>query len=466
MKRNSPLFAGLLLLLIFLVACMPSDVGLDTPAPPLATETEVSTIPPPVETTQAPLASPSPTEEETPAVEPTQELTEAPLSVDVAIQVAYIKDGNVWLWDPVSGARQLTSAGQATAVRLSDDWQVAAFTRQVDDFRSELWAVNADGSDERALIGADELDALEVQDRQPTTRGIVPYRFDWMPGTHTVAFNTQQSHEGPSQLLSDDLRLVDADFDFDSLEQITLLPSGEGGDFYFSPDGRLLAVTTPDSIDLMNVAGSDRRRVLEFEPVTTYSEYLYYARPVWSPDSSYLLVAIPPADPLAEPAQPTTLWESPAAGGEARQLSQLEGSTFFGPEAAFSPDLSRVLYTERVGEPAENMRELHIAQVDGTQDQVYLTAPLMEAAGWAGDSDHFLFRFGQDREVRYAEVGGSDRPLIAGAQLVDVRFVDPQHFLYIAASGDNFELGLGNVDGATHLIDTITGLPPDFDFNK
>lgn len=458
--------ARLLLLLILLVACAPAAVSTDTSAPPPATETEVSTSPPPAATTQAPPASPTSTPEATPTAAPTQEPAETPLGVDLAIQVAYIKAGDVWLWDPAGGARQLTSTGQDTAVRLSDDGQLVAFTRQLDDFRSELWAVNTDGSNEHALITAGELDQLEVQDRQPTARGIVPYQFDWVPGTHTVAFNTRQSHEGLGQLLSDDLRLVDADVQFDTLEQITLLPSGEGGDFYFSPDGRLLALTTPDSIDLMTVAGSDRRRVLEYERVTTYSEYLYYARPVWSPDSSYLLVATPPSDPLADPAQPTTLWEIPAAGGEARQLSQLAGSTFFGAEAAFSPDLSRVLYTEQVGEPAENMRALHITQVDGIQDLVSLTAPLLEAAGWAGDSDHFLFWTGQDRELRYAEVGGSDRPLIAGAQLVDVRFVDPEHFLYIAANGQNFELGLGNLDGAIQSIDTVTGLPPEFDFNQ
>ena len=69
---------------------------------------------------------------------------------------------------------------------------------------------------------------------------MVPYR-RWMPGSHTLLFNTRLDfEEGLGLYLSDDLHALDVD----SGTNQPLLPPGEGGDFYLSPDGSQVALVT------------------------------------------------------------------------------------------------------------------------------------------------------------------------------------------------------------------------------
>ena len=131
----------------------------------------------------------------------------------------------------------------------------------------------------------------------------VPSQLEWKPGTHILAFNTRMTFEGPGLFLGDDHRLVDADSGALSL----LLAPGNGGDFYYSPDGAKIALTLPEEILVVDADGTNRLSLLSFPFVITYSEYAYYPPVSWAPDSSFLRAAIPPADPLAAPADPTAI---------------------------------------------------------------------------------------------------------------------------------------------------------------
>ena len=105
--------------------------------------------------------------------------------------------------------------------------------------------------------------------------------------------------------------------DAESGEISLLLKAGEGGNFYYSPDGQQIALVTPEDISLINANLSNRRgSVLEYIPVITYSEYLYYAEPAWSPDSSHLLVDIPPEDPMKQPPDSHSIFRIPADGSQ------------------------------------------------------------------------------------------------------------------------------------------------------
>jgi hypothetical protein len=56
-----------------------------------------------------------------------------------------------------------------------------------------------------------------------------------VPGSHKLAFNTQQTFEGPGLFLFDDLHLVDAD----ALTLTTLLPAGRAAISLFPMAGKL-----------------------------------------------------------------------------------------------------------------------------------------------------------------------------------------------------------------------------------
>jgi len=368
------------------------------------------------------------------------------------------------LWVEGGQNQALTSSGRVTDVRLSDDEAVVAFTRQVDDFHWELWAVNSDGSNERLLVGVNDLEALPDITREEFTRAIVPARFEWVPGTHQLAYNTQQVGEGPGQFLSDDLRLVNAD----SLERITLFPEGMGGQFYYSPDGKQIAIVTPTKISLIDSNGMNpREKVLSYPEVMTYSEYWYYARPVWAPDSSLLVAAIPPQDPLAEPRQPTTLWNIPITGESGRLAGSIDTTAFFASEVSFSPDLSRIAFLRETGDPALNQRELYIASNDGNEATLYHTASFLQFLGWAGSSDQFLFQSGDPPVYQVGRVGGDFTPLPGvPAGYFDVRFVDDQRFLHLAEINGQFDLQLTDMSGNSVTIASPIGTPASYDFVK
>jgi hypothetical protein len=239
------------------------------------------------------------------------------------------------LWSADSKeARVLADTSRTNGqVKISGDGTIVAFLKG-----NDLWAVDSDGTQERQLLSPDDLDAGESEGP-----GLSVNRLEWVPGTHTLAFNTRLNL-AYGLALNDDLHLVDAD----TLEQSVLLPPGEGGEFYYSPDGRKVAIVTPGEISLIDANGEHRRdRALTYTPVNTGSEYQFYARPAWAPDGSALRVLIPPVDSLTRPAQHSTVWQIPADGSPAYMLTSIEAAPLVSADSlAFSPNLEYVAYPQ------------------------------------------------------------------------------------------------------------------------
>lgn len=424
-----------------------SPTATSTPQPePTGLPTNTQEIPPATAT----LTPPEPTQPALP------ELSD--------LRLVYIKEGNVWLWTQPGSGVALTTSGQALEVKISDDGLIVAYTRAVDEFHTELWTVQTDGTEESPLVTVEDLAAMGEAVQDPNARAIVPYHFVWIPGTHTLAFNTRQVFEGPGLVLLDDMRLVNAD----TFEQSTLLPPGSGGEFTYAPNGNQAAIITPTKISLINADGSQRRDgVLEYESVITYSEYEFYARPVWAADSASLRVAIPPPDPLAQPTQATTLWQIPTDGSPASQLGSVIAAPFFGAPVVFSPDLAYIIYLRETGEPAQNIRELHIASPDGSGDIIYHTAPLVQFEGWAASENRFVFAFGENRELQLGQVGEGFIPLSPDpAGIFNLRWIDPQRYLHLKENAGMIELRLSGLDGTGLLLDTVENAPPSYDFSR
>ena len=458
-NRKRPLYCLLLAILFLSLAC-----NLPRPAEPSATEEATETAASSVEITNQPDETPAVLATdavESPEAIPTDEMETpiAPAAELTGLKVVYTKDGNLWLWAGES-ALPLTSSGEVFMPCLSPDGEIVAFLRPVDDFHTELWAIDTDGTDERRLVSVADLDKIGGGVRDPSAAAVNPYSFEWQPGSHTLAFNTYQVFQGPGHALLDDLNLVDAD----TLEITNLLLAGWGGEFTYSPDGSQVALSTPSAILLADADGGNYRQVLAYQPVITYSEYRYYAKPLWSPDGMFLRVAIPPVDPLALPAQPTSLWKIPTDGSPPVQEGSLTAVPFFEEPPTYSPDLSRLAYLVEAGQPAENLRQLQLATYDGAGGWTYYKAAMLHFAGWSPDSRSFVFIKGEDQQAWLGSLDAAAETLPGDLNGVSrFTWVDASYYLYLMEKAGIFDFYLASLDGEATLIDTLPQ-PPDFDF--
>jgi Tol biopolymer transport system component len=360
------------------------------------------------------------------------------------IRVAYTAgDGSLRLWTPDGGMRQLTNAGDIQYVTISPDGSRIAFVRARDYQNYSIWVIHADGTNERQLVSSDDFRAMAVaQD----ALGSAPVQLEWVPGTHTLAFNTYPYFEGPGFFPHDDLYLLDSD----SGELTRLFEIGRGGMFAYSPDGSRLALATFQSVSLMNADGSNRRDdVLVYEPVMTYSEFLFYVTPKWSPDGSFLRVIVPPGDPLSEPPLQTAVWHIPGDGSSPTQIASLDIA--FLAVARLSPDLNRMMYITPVSAATPT---LHIASADGSQNIPY-ASDARTVESWSPDGSYFLFTAGERSQMFLGQEGQDPAPLTEFDAVMSVRWIDPQHFIFVHPGDAGFEMRIGQVRGQSVAIDTL-----------
>ncbi len=479
---SSVLWAWLLLTSLFsLTACGTLEIGVETTPVPGDTVTALAA------------ESVDPTTQRTsPAtdVAPTSRPTPTPIPPATELHVAFVNTtehgNNVWLWtEGEAEARSLTKDGGVGDVRISDDGQIVAFTRG-----DGLWVVGSDGADdgrtaqERLLISAEDFAALEGKDPELE---VELNRFDWVPGTHTLAFNTRLRTE-IGLLLNDDLHLVDADTadDRHPAERTALLPPGEGGEFTYSPDGRQIAVVTPGSISLVNADGSDRRDVFTYTPVATQSEASFYAQPVWAADASALRVAIPPADLNTFPLPPATVWHIPADGTPASLIESVAAGQRKPP--VLSPDLRYVAHLDdgQSVPPSTPIISLLITDLDSGETAMYYppedtgtqvtldsgeTITEYPAAtlfyGWAPDSQHFAFLAQSDAapQAQIGRLGGDTVPIYGDADtIIDVRWIDADRYLFLASNPKGWDIMRGQIGGPVKSVAGVVGSPPAYDF--
>lgn len=376
---------------------------------------------------------------EEPAEEPV-----APEAGVVALTVVY-DDGSLWLWQHGQEMRQLGESGNVNRLTISDDGQRIVYERE-----GVLWTVNADGSDERQLLEPAALASLTVEEGAT----VVPYRLGWMPASHTLLFNTQlEFEEGIGLNPSDDLHALDVD----SGNHQLLLPPGEGGDFYVSPDGNQIALVTPSAIHVANADGSTRRQVLTYEPVITYSEYQYYANPVWGPDAGILRVAIPPADPMATPPQPTTIWQLHADGTPPQIVDHLEAVNTLFTTPAISPLGTHVAFLTG-DEPDAYTLQIAPIEPTGLGEAHTYAAGIVQFDEWAPGGTHFIYSAGQ-LESPQKMLGALDMEPMQigepGRAIVQAQGASGGRVIFLQQADSGLELTLRHADGTVEVIADI-----------
>jgi Tol biopolymer transport system component len=428
------------------LACVPSGVSVSIPS-----ADEIST------SVAATLESALPEVATVAAIEPTLESPAVPHATPPAPGsiVVYTDGGNVWLAAAGAAPRQLTSSGGAESVLISSDgMRVVFLRRESPDVGTEIRVVGADGSGETVLVTRAQIDGLYSLESF-LFRDISNLAF--IPGTHRLLLNTKAVAEGPGLLKYNDLLHLDAD----TGALTPMLAPEAGGDFGISPDGSKVAIVTPDSIGWMKTDGTSMHpAVITYAPVITYSEYQYYAHPVWNADASAFAVAIPSAEPLTPPVS-GSVWSVSTDGGPAALQATISGEFFFSQfdAPAVAPDLMRLAFLRETTTP--NVRELILANLDGSNETV-VTTDQVTWKGWSPDGSRFLYAASEPTFLQMGVVGGASTAMPVGASPM---WADASSYVYLAGSSGAWTLSRTDLAGTTTVIAHPAGDYVSFDVN-
>ncbi len=346
-----------------------------------------------------------------------------------SLKIAFCNNNKLWLWQN-GNATPLTDVDGSCWPRISSDGKEIAF------MQGGLWVINSNGTDKRNLIGLGDLRALE-----PTDPGVSLLQFEWIPNTHNLLFNTRLNFNY-GLWYTDDLYLVNAD-----LQQWSKLrKQGEGGGFYLSPDGKQVALVTPQKISVMRFSDGKSQTLLDYSLVSTASEYNFYAHPVWSIDSQSLMVSIPPSDAVYGTQSQTKIWCLFVDGSQPALVAQLPANrTYF-----ISPDFSKIASFVRLNQMPDNY-EFHISQIDGSEDTVYLKGDLYFET-WAPDSERFVINLYDSTGLSLGEEGKTLIPLTERFINGSFSWIDDTHYIFLNTDGYFEHLNIGTVGEPSILV--------------
>ena len=368
---------------------------------------------------------------------------------EAAIQVAFVTNGDIYLWD--SESRQsspIVRAGDATTVKISDDGQVIAFVRRVLVEQPELmefvalWAVDRGGKNPRELISAD----LLRQHLQPETADSGGFaQIEWIPGTHRLVYSGLKFYAaGQGSTNSKDIYVVDADGGSETVLAPDVMPDTpfiNAWSFVISPDGQQIALISATELSFINIDGSNWRRAVLTYPAVGMGDAVLLPRGIWTEDSN-AFVFTGPMESDSPFVLNYTIWRVPAEGSPAQSLATITDS--HSSSVTFSPDGQQMAFRQ----------DLYAGRDSQAED--YRIMPLAGGAGpLAVPFSHELFY----TNVHWSPAGEAfairDKNLL---QLCpDVAEAD-------AVCGSPIHLGNNTIINSIHWIDgerfLFTGLEP------
>ncbi len=315
--------------------------------------------------TQAPGQDPSPFESPAAAFgTPTLQAVTTPSG----LRVVYLRDGNLWSWTESGGSVQLTSTGDMSTARLSDDGQILAYMRG-----REVWTVRMDGTDARLLATQAEA----------------------------------------------------------------------GGALWFAPSGSLLAVSTKNHIDVIDLSDSSLKTVVTYPDVPEG----YFPEIVWLPDALGFKTVIPPTSDSGKAEFLFVFIDGTVASLAKFGMLPLYESLPF-----LSPDGNYLIFAAKTGDDSE---ALFLMDSSGATRPYGEPAASVRAYGWLPDSKRFAY--GWD-EPQHNFIGSVNGPPAYNETIFPplVRWVKNEQYLAL----DSGNLILGDLSGAKLMIDSAV---TDFD---
>ncbi|MFZ5856155.1 MAG: hypothetical protein ACOYZ6_04930 [Chloroflexota bacterium] len=356
--------------------------------------------------TALPIINSAATPESVPSATPQATALPEPLG---KLKIAYILDGNVWLWDGGAPARQLTSEGDATQVKIADDGLVIAYQR-----RQSLWAINTDISSPRLLVNIPSF--ANPPHTLVEKSALLLGRFDFQPDTHWIYFSTAWPSRGYN-VSSADLNRVDAD---NPIPQ-TLMSEG-AGDFLFSPNGHLLSITKLSEIEMRDVKSWHRVTSLGLQTTPKVADVIQVC---WASDSKgfYVFLMRTNMDEMHE------YYFVSSDGSGASRLAWGYGSRERISQPYLSPDGTKVAHVVQNGTTYE-LQVLNLSTKENKLITSYSGAPLLVPVGWTPDSKLVIFYNSHPLFLQIAGIGYPPTQLTESVTPNSLRWISADRFIF------------------------------------
>jgi hypothetical protein len=419
---------------------------------------------PAVATSDTPFSASAPVPSPEPALETAASPTTLP--VEEPLVVAYVMDGDLYLWDSASNQSSIfLKAGDITTVSMSDDGQMIAFVRRAVVDQPELleyaslWAVDRDGTNPRELVS---VDSLRQRLDPPTSDSTGFAQIEWIANTHRLVYSAVEYFApGQGSTHSKDIYVVDTDTGADAVLAPDVMPDRFVNDWRFviSPNGQRIALFSNTELNLLDSDGSDLRRgVLTYRAVGI-GDAVLLPRGVWAQDSSAFVFTGP-----MESASPRllnyTIWRVPADGSPAQSLATLTDS--HSSYISFSPDGTRMAFFSDInGDGVIQIEDQQIRPLAAGAGPLTLPPPNEQSnVLWSPGGEAFVINDQNlfllcPEAANASQICGDPIPLAGSTDFIDgFEWVDEDSFLYRALEPTT--LSLGRLDGTIRPIITLT----------
>lgn len=390
------------------------------PSPTSTSEPTFTSIPPTL----------TPTATETPALTLTPTLTPLPsFSLDGYV-VIFIKDNDLYFQDENHAPAKLAHIGQlSSGPKFSDNTGLSSFSPILSDdnqkvlfSRSDgnIYSINTNGTQERIIIPKNWLGSFKTD----TKIGIL----NFVPGSHELFIETNLciANRPPC---SNTLFLANTDTgEIRKLGEFSLNSHSYGKvpqNIAVSPNGKMLAIGTPDGLDILTLDGKIiRNNIL---PYTPDSLSVSFPTLSWLPDSSGLIVALPNTTYSTNCNDFTahTIWRYTISSNTTIQipLDPPPMDTFI------SPDGNWVVYSNFC------QSSLYRGNLTNGQVAVFGEEENHPTFYWSSDSKYLIYFSNL--------VISFDKPPISGK--VSPRWIDANHFLYFESTEPESRSLLGEI---------------------
>ena len=290
----------------------------------------------------------------------------------------FIKDGDLYFQDGNNSPVNLFRVGKPTNdsyYDLSDDNRLALSSGGV---------LNTDGTPQR------ETTPPPYSELERQLWGTEFGNVHFVPGTHKLISRSYlcNSFDRPTSCVSS-LYLTNTDTgEFKKLADLGFSGGPQNETYKTSPNGKMVAISTTTSVDIINMDGEYiRHDILFYKPNTPN---ILFPSVFWLPDSSGLIVGIPSTlfDSVAYNYVPAyTIWRYTIDNNVAIQIPLTPPPMAFGDawgEVQVSPDGKWIVYGGLGYNP-----EIYLGNLSNGQVQTVGVA-VQTRFSWAPDSKHFI----------------------------------------------------------------------------
>ncbi len=351
-------------------------------------------------------------------------------------RLAYADLNALWAIDR-DGVRPLVQGRSINMPQLSPDQQWVAY-RVFTDNGLQVWAVRWEGGQPKLLLD----DATLPKENLPegyVRRAISDTR--WAPKGNILTV-TLSLIPNPEMLKPQKVELWQVDVETGNLKPVGEL--GRAWRPYYSPDGKLYLVLqygteeAPEgNLSLVDARTGKGKTLLTFP--ASPGKNGYDNQVVWTPDSKTAWVAIPTAD-YGTPVPPngTKLYRV-SAGGDVKDVAEIDAV-----QVNWSPTAATMVYTRYTDETLAT-NELYVANVDGSQPQLYATTTQGEFIGWSPKGSRFLYQ--DNFQVFVGAAGQVAKRLANFTSMVSPRWISETQIVSLHDTGNGWLLTLRDVNG-------------------